>query len=271
MPTLVSLFPLVHNDPIHPAEVVSGPNVYLTIGDQIEQLLADIELAYLDPTGAQPPATLAILALVTAFQFAEVLPDRQAAEATRTRADWKYALHLARTHPGLHHHLLCEFRQTLFRDPAAQQVFQQVLDRLAGVNLWNEADQQAIAANEVLTAVCRISLLEQLIEAMHMVLEAIAAVAPESLRTITLPHWYERYSQLQAARDLPKTKEEQIAWARAIGTDAAYLLEAIARLGDKLSSLPEIRSLQQVRACQFESVESPFQWHMPLCAVCCLR
>ena len=271
MPTLVSLFPPVPSDPIHAAGVVAGPSIYLTIGDQLERLLAGIELAQLDPTGAQPPATLAILALVTAFQFAEVLPDRQAAEATRTHADWKYALHLAHTHPGLNHHLLCEFRQTLFRDRSAQQIFQQVLDRLAEVPLWRGADRQAITASEVLAAVCRVSLLEQLIEAMHMVLEAVAAIAPESLRTITLPHWYERYSQLQAARDLPKSQEGQSAWARAIGTDATYLLEAVARLGDKLSSLPEIRSLQQVRACQFESADSAFRWHTPSCAACCLR
>jgi transposase len=31
---------------------------------------------------------------VTLFQFAEVLPDRQAAEEVRGRIDWKYALAL---------------------------------------------------------------------------------------------------------------------------------------------------------------------------------
>ncbi len=271
MPTQVSLFPPFPNDPVRAAEAVSGKGIYLAIGDQIEQLLADVELARLDPAGMQSTATLAVLALATVFQFVEGLPDRQAAEATRTRLDWKYALHLARTYPGLDHHLLCEFRQLLLHDLAAQQVFQHVLDRLAWTNLLNGADRRSIATDEVLATVCRVSQLEHLIETMRMTLEAVAAVAPELLRTITLPHWYERYSQMQVARDLPKSEEAQISWARAIGADALYLLEAIARTGDKLILLPEIRSLQQVWACQFESAESSLHWHTPVCAACCLR
>jgi transposase len=271
MPTQVSLFPPVLGDPIRAAEAVSGKGIYVTIGDQIEQLLADVELARLDPAGVQSSSTLAVLALVTVFQFAEGLPDRQAAEATRTRPHWKYALHLTRTYPGLDHRLLCKFRQTLLCDRVAQQVLQHVLDRLAGTDLLSGADRRSITVGEVLAAVCRVSRLEQLIETMHMVLEAVAAVEPESLRTITLPHWYERYSQMQVARDLPRSKEDQISWARAIGADAAYLLEAIAGTGNKLISLPEARSLQQVWACQFESAESPPHWHTPVCAACCLR
>ena len=34
------------------------------------------------------------LALITILQFAERLPDRQAADAVRARLDWKYALGL---------------------------------------------------------------------------------------------------------------------------------------------------------------------------------
>ncbi len=98
---------------------------------------------------------------MTIFQFAENLPDRRAAEAIRTRPDWKYALHLARTYPGLDHRLLCEFRRRLWREPAAQQVFQQVLDRLAETDLLSGADRQPITASEVLAAVCRVSRLEQ--------------------------------------------------------------------------------------------------------------
>lgn len=264
-------FSPVPNDPVRAADVVSGQGSYLTIGDQIERLLADVEFARLDPAGRQSPATLTLLALVTIFQFAEGLPDRQAAEATRTRADWKYALHLAHTYSGLDYRLLCEFRQTLWRDPAAQHVFQQVLDRLAGTELLNGTDRESITVDEVLAAICRVSWLEQLLETMHMVLEALAAVAPESLRTITLPHWYERYRQLPMVRDLPKTKEDQISEAQAIGADAAYLLAAIAGTGDKLSLLPETRSLQQVWAYQFESDKLSPQWRTPICTACGLR
>jgi transposase len=64
------------------------------------------------PTGcaasrAGPPSRLA---LVTIFQKAENLTDRQAAEAVRTRIDWKYALGLAGGDPGFDHSVLPEFR-----------------------------------------------------------------------------------------------------------------------------------------------------------------
>jgi Transposase domain (DUF772) len=50
------------------------------------------------------------LALVTIFQMAEDLTDRQAAEAVRTRIDWKYALGLGLADPGFDDSVLSEFR-----------------------------------------------------------------------------------------------------------------------------------------------------------------
>ncbi len=242
-----------------------GTNAYLTIGDEVERLLANIELVRLDPSGRQSASTLEALALVTIFQFAENLPDRRAAEATRIRQDWKYALHLARTYLRLDHHLLFEFRQILCREPAARQVFQQVLDRLAETDLLRGTDRQLLTAGEVLAAVGRVSCLEQLIEAICMVLEAIAAFEPESLRTIALPHWYERYSQRQAVRDLPRSKEEQTSLAQAIGADALYLLKAMTRAGDDLISLPETRVLQQECHLQFDQSEHQIRWRTAVC------
>jgi hypothetical protein len=270
MLTPVSLFPLSSHDPARAAEAVSGDGVYLTIGDQFEQLLAGIETGRLDPSGKSSAPTLAVLAMVTLFQFAEDLPDRRAAEAIRMRPGWKYALHLARTHPEIDHTQLCEFRQPLLHDPAARHVLQQLIDRLAETDPLKGADRQQTAAAEILTAVCRLSRLEQLIEAMRMVLEALATFEPEWLRTITLPHWYERYSQMHAARVLPKSKEGQVRLAQAIGADVMYLLEAIAKAGDSLIALPETQALQQAWFLQFELAEHQFQWRLPVCAACCL-
>jgi hypothetical protein len=245
-----------------------GESLYRAIGDELEQLLADIDLAGLDPAGKRSAATLAALALATIFQFAENLPDRRAAEATRTRPDWRYALRLARTHPGLDHRSLCEFRRQLWHEPAARQTFQQVLDRLVGADLLSGADRQPLIAGEVLATVCRVNRLGQLIEAMRMLLEAMAAVEPEALRTITLPHWYERYGRIQAERDLPKSQEEQTALAQAIGGDALYLLEVVAKASADLGSLPEARVLQQMWLLQFDQAEHQIQWHTPVCALC---
>jgi transposase len=50
------------------------------------------------------------LALVSILQFLEGLPDRQAAEAVRSRIDVKYLLGLPLSHPGFHYSVLSEFR-----------------------------------------------------------------------------------------------------------------------------------------------------------------
>ena len=47
------------------------------------------------------------------MQFAEGLSDRQAADAVRSRIDFKYALGLELTDPGFDHTVLSEFRARL--------------------------------------------------------------------------------------------------------------------------------------------------------------
>jgi transposase len=269
MSTQSSLFPPPAIDAVSAAEAMPAKSSYLIIGDQIEQLLGEVDLARLDPSATQSASTLAVLALVTVFQFVENLPDRRAAEATRTRLDWKYALHLPWTYPGLEPSLLCEFRRSLVRDRGVQQVFQQLLDCLAETELLRDAGRWPIDASKVLAAVCGVSRLERLMEAMRMVLEALAAVAPEQLRAITLPHWYERYSQMQALRVLPKSLEEQVALAQAIGSDAIYLLEAMARTASHLTLLPEVETLHQIWLEQFERSGQQLQWRTFACASCC--
>ena len=269
MPSQSNLFPPLSIDTIRAAEAMPVGSIYRVIGDQIEQVFANVELARLDPSRIQPASTLAVLTLVTVFQYTENLSDQQAAEAIRIRPDWKYALHLARTYPGLEYRLLCEFRKPLVRSQDARHAFQQVLDRLAEIELFRSEDGRPLAASEVLAVVCGASRLERLTEAVRMALESMAAVGPEQLLTITLPHWYERYSQMQAARVLPKSREEQAMQAQAIGNDATYLLEAITRTTGHLTSLPEVRALHQIWIEQLDRSGRPIQWQTPICASCC--
>ena len=62
------------------------------------------------------------------MQFLEGLPDRQAAEAVRSRLDWKYLLSLELTDPGFDHTVISEFRSRLVAGNAEQRL----LDLLAG-------------------------------------------------------------------------------------------------------------------------------------------
>jgi transposase len=50
------------------------------------------------------------LAVVTILQFAERLSDRDAAEAVRTRIDWKYLLGLELSDAGFDYSILSRFR-----------------------------------------------------------------------------------------------------------------------------------------------------------------
>jgi transposase len=67
-------------------------NVYMKMRDTLGQLYFDSELLSLFRCDCgQPAYSPAKLALISIMQFAEGLTDRQAAEAVRSRIDWKYA------------------------------------------------------------------------------------------------------------------------------------------------------------------------------------
>lgn len=71
-------------------------NRYTYLRDAVGTIYQDELFADLFPDRGQPAYAPWRLALVTVFQFRENLTDRQAADAVRSRLDWKYALSLAR-------------------------------------------------------------------------------------------------------------------------------------------------------------------------------
>lgn len=64
-------------------------NVYMEVADRLGTIYHDAQFATLFPTRGQPAEAPARLALVTILQFAEGLSDRHAADAVRSRMDWK--------------------------------------------------------------------------------------------------------------------------------------------------------------------------------------
>lgn len=268
MPSQSLSFPALPAETARAVEAVFGKgNIYLAIGDQIEPLLADVHPGDLDPSGEASITLRTILALVTVFQFAENLPDRRAAEALRSRLDWKYALHLPLNYPGLEPLTLCEFRKSLVRDAAARQVVQQILHRLATVGLLRNGNQQPDVV-QVLTAVCCLSCLERMVEAMRMALEALATYQPGWLRTVARPHWYERYHRALSNSLLPHLPHDQEALAQAIGADAWHLLEAIERADAALARMPEAQNLRRVWHQQFDRSANQVTWQPPPSRTC---
>jgi transposase len=91
----------------------SHGNVYIQVADHLGNIYNDAQFTALFPTRGRPAEAPARLALATLLQFAEGLSDRQAADAVRSRIDWKYVLGLELTDPGFHHTVLSEFRTRL--------------------------------------------------------------------------------------------------------------------------------------------------------------
>jgi transposase len=237
-------------------------NIYVTIGDQLGSLFADDDFAELYASDGKPAVSPNLLALVTVFQFMENLPDRDAADAVRARIDWKYALHLSLTDMGFDASVLSEFRERLVRHAAAQQMFEHVLQRLQGLDLLRKGGKQRTDATAVLAATELLNRVQLVAETMRLALEELADYRPEWLRSIALPHWYERYSLVLTGFRLPKTKAQQEALALAIATDGFYLLGAIAHpdAPSQAASLPTVLILVQVWQQQFEQQDNGPRW-----------
>src|SRR5215213_2125927 len=78
--------------------------------DALGALYFNSDFAHLYHDEGAPALSPARLALVSVFQFAEGLSDAQAALSVSGRIDWKYALALPLTDPGIDPTVLVDFR-----------------------------------------------------------------------------------------------------------------------------------------------------------------
>ena len=121
--------------------------------DEFSALYQDETFRELYPTRGQPGLAPWRLALVTVFQFLEHLSDRQAADAVRTRIDWKYALGLELTDPGFHFSVLSEFRARLVAGGAEPLLLDAMLERFKDRGLVKARGKQRTDSTHVLAAV----------------------------------------------------------------------------------------------------------------------
>jgi len=237
-------------------------NLYLTLGNEIGPLFSDTDFRELYALDGAPAVSPTRLALVTIFQFVENLPDREAADAVRTRIDWKYALHLALDDPGFDFSLLSDFRQRLISHDSGPMMFEQVLKRLSELELLKSGGQQRTDSTYVLSRVRVLSRLELVAETMRLALEAIAAQQPAWLQIIALAHWYERYQRQLTSFKLPRAQDKREKLAFEIGADGFYLLEQLqqAQSPAELRALVEVQLLAQVWQQQFQQNEGQVCW-----------
>lgn len=246
----------------------SSDNFFLIVGGRLAALLGDtyqngFHSTELISRREKPPLTI-----VTIFQFIEKLSDDQAAEATRMRVDWKYALHLSMNYSGLPATSLCEYRQWVLQEPARQHSFRLILDRLVDNDLLVGYQNQSHEVRAVLDEVCSVTRLDKIFKAMQLAIGALATRQPEWLRTVALPHWYERYHWMTAASNPPKTKGERESLARSIGADASYLLEAFRRHPSQDPVLAEILDLEEMLNRHFIRQHGDLSWRAAGCAYC---
>jgi transposase len=234
----------------------------LRLVEVLGQFYLDDQFAALFPTRGQPAASPARLALVLVLQYVEGLSDRQAADAVRSRIDWKYALGLELTDPGFDHTVLSEFRARLLSKDADRLLLDTLLARLRQLGLIKQRGRQRTDSTYVLAAVRRLNRLERVGETLRAALNELAVVAPEWLRKLAPPQWYERYAKRVENYALPKSDAARQELASVIASDGEQLLDAIAAATDQpiLAQLPAVLTLRRLWAEQYSGTAGKLRW-----------
>src|SRR5262245_2896108 len=102
-------------------------NLYMTMRDELGPIYHNADFADLFPRRGQSALAPAQLLLVLVMAFVEGLSDEQAADAVRSRIDWKYALALELDDPGFDASVLSEFRDRLLTHQAEQRLLEHML------------------------------------------------------------------------------------------------------------------------------------------------
>jgi transposase len=225
-------------------------SLVVQVRDALGTRYSDEDFADLFPARGQPAEAPWRLALVTVLQFVEGLPDRQAADAVRSRLDWKYALSLELSDTGFDHSVLSEFRTRLVAGGAEERLLDLVLQQARAHGWLKERGKQRTDSTHVLAAVRALTRLECVGETLRHTLNVLAEVAPEWLRTQAAPEWVKRYAHRVEEYRLPKSKAERVRAANQIGADGWRLLDALEERATPrwLRDLPAVQTLRRVWA-----------------------
>jgi transposase len=153
-------------------------NVCMQMRDALGPIYSNPQFASLFSHTGQPAEAPARLALVLVMQFAEGLPDRQAADAVRGRIDWKYALGLELTDPGFDASVLSEFRTRLITGAVEHLLLDTLLTQLQERGLLKGRGTQRTDSTHILAAIRTLNRLELVGETMRYALNRLAVVAP---------------------------------------------------------------------------------------------
>ena len=229
-------------------------NSYLTLRDELGTIFEDDDFKDLYPTRGQPALSPWRLGLVTVLQFRENLPDRQAAEAVRGRIDWKYLLGLDLTDPGFDFSVLSEFRDRLLQGEAGERLLEKLLERCEALGMVKSRGKQRTDSTNVLASIRSLNRLELMGETLRAVLNDLAVIEPNWLRSVVSSEWFQRYGRRIEDSRLPSSKAKRDTLAHTIGEDGFHLLSRIDATDAPggLKSLGKVEILRKVWDQHFE-------------------
>jgi transposase len=237
-------------------------NLYIRLREELGTLFEDALFADLFPARGQPAEAPWRLALVSLIQFLEGLPDRQAAEAVRSRIDVKYLLGLHLSHPGFHYSVLSEFRSRLIAGGAESRLFEVLLTHFRSRGWLKERSRQRTDSTHILASIHALNRLELVGHTLQHALNVLAVAAPDWLKRHVGPDWSERYSRPLDQYRLPQDQAGRLALAEQIGADGVQLFLSLAKEPEVeyLAHLPALQTLLATWEQQYDLQASPPRW-----------
>ena len=237
-------------------------NAYMTMQDELGVFFQDEDFKELFHTRGQPGYSPWRLALVTVMQFAENLTDRQAAEAVRSRIDWKYALGLELTDAGFHYSVLSEFRARLIEGQVEHLLLDAMLERFQELGLLKPRMRQRSDSTHVIAAVQNFSRTEMVTETLRQALNTLATLIPEWLQSQVPAEWFERYGKPFSEHGFSKKPENLDEFAVVVGRDGVWLMTHIYNSSDLswIRHVPDVEILRQVWVQQYYIEDDKVYW-----------
>lgn len=229
-------------------------NVFMALREEIGTIYTDQDFSALYPAQGQPAISPWRLALICVMQFMEGLTDRKAADAVRSRIDWKYALGLELTDSGFDFSVLCEFRQRLIQSHTEQHLLDLLLQRCQEKEWLKAGGKQRTDATHVIAHIRMLNRLEGIGETLRAVLNEIAGIDPDWLQQWVPQDWYGRYALPVEEYHLPKGIAARQKHAEMIGRDGMQLLE---KLWDETTPI-HLRQIQTVEIMRLTWVHQYF-------------
>jgi transposase len=227
-------------------------NRYMWLRDELGAIYTDEQFAKLYPGKGQLAEQPWRLALVSIMQYMENYTDRQAAEAMKTRIDWKYALSLELTDPGFDFSLLSEFRSRLIGGEIEEVLLTTLLKVCRERGWLKERGKQRTDSTHVEAAIRAMNRLECAAETLRAALNSLAVIVPGWLRAHVPQDWHDRYDKRIEDFRFPKEKTKRQALSEQIGQDGWDLLTWVREEGPAwLREVPAVETLRQVWIQQF--------------------